>query len=317
MNHETSAFAYQKVGITGGTGLVGTALVKLLRETGYQVIVFTRSKNKKGTDPGIQYSYWNWKKKIIDGDLLRSCDYVIHLAGAGVMAHRWTWAYRKEIRNSRVVRGSLIVETLKAAPAKTRVLLGASAIGYYGADINIKTQFIETTPPAKDFLGTVCHDWEQSLQPAAENIRTCFIRTGIVMSRNGGIFPRLRKLFRFLWVPIPGSGFQKISWIHITDLCRLYIYCMQNDQVEGPVNACAPQPILLYQLMELMNKCLKKYCIFFHIPPFMVRMVKGRRAGEILKSTTVNCERIIHYGFRFKYNNFDHCLIDLTRDERL
>ncbi|MBS1929443.1 MAG: TIGR01777 family oxidoreductase [Ferruginibacter sp.] len=312
MNHENAEIAYQKVGITGGTGLIGTALVKMLREAGYKVIIFTRKKNKISEDPGVFYSHWDWKKKILDGPLLRSCDYIIHLAGAGIMARRWTWIYKKEIRNSRVLSAKLIIDTLNEGPSQTRAIIGASAIGYYGKDSGSVTGFLETDRPADDFLGEVCQAWENQLTNFQKNkVRTCLIRTGIVMSREGGLFFKLKKLFRYNLVPIPGTGCQILSWIHIYDLCKLYIYCMQNEKISGPVNACGSEPATLYQLMSVMNRRLKKFALFYHIPPFMVRIAKGKIANEILKSATVNNDFIRNSGFRFRFNKADDCIYNL------
>lgn len=318
MNHEKSIYASQKVGITGGTGLVGKELVKLLQQFGYQIVIFTRRKNQNVINPGITYSQWNWKNKKIDGELLRSCDFIIHLAGAGIMAKRWTFFYKRAIRNSRVRGTQLIVDTLNAGPAKTRVLIGASAVGYYGATKNILFSFKETSSHSSDFLGKVCYDWENALfAPKNSNIRTCAIRTGIVFSRTGGIFPQLKKLFHFKLVPIPGPGTQQFSWIHVADLCRVYLLCMQNEKLSGPVNACSNITSSLNEIMLRLEKLLMKNCIFLNIPPFMVRIAMGEAANEILKSTSASNSLIRYHGFVPKFISIEDCLRDLVYPSRL
>ena len=318
MDHEKEFYAFKKIGITGGTGLIGETLIKMLHDFRYQIIIFTRSKNRISDHPDVTYSHWDWENKIIDGNLLRSCDNIIHLAGAGVMDHRWTKKYKKEIRDSRVLSSQFLIDTLNAGPIKTRALIGASAIGYYGPDKDLRNQFMENDPHAKDFLGELCYEWEQTLlQPKREYIRTCLVRTGIVLSRDGGAFPELKKLFKYKLVPIPGSGNQRLSWIHIADLCRLYIHLMHNPEIKGPVNAVANLPLTLYEFMLRLGKKLKKKYMLINVPGFILKIIKGEGASEILKSTTVSNFLSRELGFVFKFGFIDDCLYDLTKANRL
>jgi len=294
--------------------MIGTEILKILYANDYQVVIFTRAKNKPEDGPRIIYSQWDWKKKIIDGDLLRSCDYIIHLAGANIAGRRWTRWYKKKIYDSRVKSAQLIIDTLNAGPSKTRAIIGASASGYYGEDGNILSSFSENSRPNNSFLGKLCNDLEKTLQqPTKNNIRTCIVRTGMVLSRRGGIFPRLRNQFWRNIIMVPGSGHQRVSWIHLNDLARFYAFCIQNEKMRGPINASTNDVVSMYGLMLRIEWAVGKNCLFLNIPSYMVRIALGGIASELLKSTTMNNTLIAHSGFTFRFKEIEECVFDLTR----
>ena len=289
--------------ITGGTGLVGKALAKQLVEKNYEVIILTRSIKDVPTQKNISYALWNVKEKQIDINAVKKADAIIHLAGAGVMDNKWTAAYKKEIRDSRVNSGELIINTLKNNEHKVQIIVAASAIGWYGEDKKPGHFFEETEKADAAFLGEVCKEWEESIEPAtAMGIRVVKLRTGIVLSDAGGAYPEFKSSLKFGVASILGSGKQMISWIHIDDLCRQYIFALENETISGSYNSVAPKPVDNKTMTLTIAKVIKgSFFISVHVPQFVLTIMLGDRSVEILKSATVGTEKIKQAGFTFLY----------------
>lgn len=304
----------QTVLITGGTGMVGKALTKALIKKGYSVIILTRDMHEKKVEPGLSYALWNVAKQEIDLNALQSADHIIHLAGAGVVDKRWTEAYKKEIVESRTESGRLIYETLKNNPNKVNAIVSASAIGWYGADTDAETPFIETDPADDSFLGQTCRLWESSIEPvAALGKRLVKLRIGIVLSNDGGALAEFKKPMGFGVAAILGNGKQIVSWIHIEDLCSLFIAGMEDENLSGSYNAVAPMPVTNKTLTITLAKALKKkFYVPAHVPAFVLKLMLGQSSIEVLKSTTVSCKKILDTGFEFKFKTIDAALEDLA-----
>jgi uncharacterized protein (TIGR01777 family) len=298
----------QTVLITGGSGLVGQELSKMLINKGFKVIILSRNKNSSNNN--IQYAQWDIKKQTIDLKALQEADFIIHLAGAGVVDKKWTESYKKEILLSRTESSKLIIDALSKNPNKVKAIISASAIGWYGPDKKNDYSFSETDAPDNNFLGETCRLWEESVDPATKiGIRVCKLRTGIVLTKKGGALREFIKPIKMGIAGILGRGNQIISWIHIEDLCRMFIHCMENDQLQGSYNAVAPSPVSNKTLTISLAKLLKG--IFFipvHVPVFILKLMMGQRSIEILKSTTVSCEKIKKTGFVFYYPTIDAAL---------
>ncbi|RZL12617.1 MAG: TIGR01777 family protein, partial [Pedobacter sp.] len=228
--------------ITGGTGLVGRALTKALLNKGHHVYILTREVAKKSAQENVKYASWNVAKGIIDVDVIKNSEYIFHLAGAGIADKRWTPKYKEKILNSRVEGSKLLSNTIRNHATKLKSVICASATGWYGADKNSHA-FIESDNAADDFLGEVCRQWEESLQPGSSPV--AHIRTGIVLSNNGGAYPKLTMPIQYGIAPILGNGKQVMSWIHIDDVCRIFLHAIQNEQLKGVYNAVAPSPAAL------------------------------------------------------------------------
>lgn len=289
--------------ITGGTGLVGKALTEELLQKGYAVIILTR--NLKDTKPqsNVEYALWDVNKKMIDVKALQKADAIIHLAGAGVADKKWTAKYKQEIIDSRVKSSELIIETLKTNVHKVKVIVSASAIGWYGTDKIPGHYFTENEGPDADFLGEVCRLWEESTVPAeAMGIRVCRLRTGIVLANEGGAYKEFKAPLKFGIASILGSGKQTVSWIHIEDLCRAYLFAIENENMSGSFNAVSPAPVTNKTLVLEMAKAAKgKAFIPVHVPEFVLKIMLGARSIEVLKSTTVSSNKIKQAGFQFIY----------------
>jgi len=289
--------------ITGGTGLVGKALVQQLIQKNYQVIILTRSIKDFKPVNNVSYALWNVKESTIDVEAIKKADAIIHLAGAGVMDKKWTAEYKKEIKESRTKSSELLIKTLKNDEHKVQVIVSASAIGWYGEDKIPGHYFSENEKPDAAFLGEVCKEWEASIEPAeALGIRVTKLRTGIVLSKNGGAYPEFKSSLKFGVASILGSGKQIVSWIHIDDLCRQYIFALENEHIYGSYNAVAPTPVSNKTItLAIANKVKGTFFIPIHIPQFALSILMGTRSIEILKSATVSADKIKKDGFVFLY----------------
>ncbi|MFT3679960.1 MAG: TIGR01777 family oxidoreductase [Ferruginibacter sp.] len=302
--------------ITGGTGMVGKALTTLLNDKGYRVIILTRKLPLKTPSEMTRYALWNVAKQEIDINAVQQADHIIHLAGAGVMDKRWSSSYKKEIQDSRIKSSELLVKTLKENNNKVKTVVSASAIGWYGKDRNDiigKGGFTETDPPDTGFLGETCRLWEQSIQPVQDpGKRLVILRTGIVLGNEGGAFPQFKQPIQFGIAAILGNGRQIISWIHIEDLCRLYINALDNGKMNGIYNAVAPFPVDNKTLVLSVAKKLRgKIFIPIHVPAFILKLVLGESSIEVLKSTYVSSGKIKQTGFTFLYPSVDAALNEL------
>jgi uncharacterized protein (TIGR01777 family) len=301
--------------ITGGTGLVGNRLVDALVKKGYHVTVLSRQEKQSSTLPGVVYSKWDFRKDIIDQSVLEKADAVIHLAGAGVMDKSWTEAYQKEIVESRTESIKYLLQKLASFNHKVKTLVSASAIGWYGPDLKDDYAFSEEDNYDNHFLGTTCKVWEESAE-LAENmgIRVCKLRIGIVLSKDGGALPELMRPVKMGIAAILGSGKQMVSWIHIEDLCRMFIFALENEKLSGSYNAVAPQPTSHKNLIFSIARILKRsFWIPVFVPSILLKCMLGKRSIELLKSTTVSSKKISAAGFTFLYPEVGQALKKLLR----
>jgi uncharacterized protein (TIGR01777 family) len=303
--------------ITGGSGLIGKALTKFLVEKGCHVIIVTRNAKKANKkfkknfsnmqDPSlISFITWNVKNQTIDMEAVRKVDYIVHLAGAGVADKRWTTKRKKEILESRTKSSELIVKTLKENPNQVRAVISASAIGWYShtpaADLQTVSR-IESDPPDPGFLGETCRLWEESIEPITSmDKRLVKLRTGIVLSNDGGALKSFKRPVKWGLATIMGNGKQTISWIHIDDLCRIYWEAINNDAWKGAYNAVATRPVSNKEfVLELAKKMKGRFFIPIHIPSFVLKLLLGQMSIEVLKSTNVSSEKIRKEGFQFLF----------------
>lgn len=300
--------------ITGGTGLIGKELTRLLTEVGYKVIIMSRQR-PSGGDGQIRYAQWNVKEQTLDVAALQEADYIVHLAGANVAGQRWTSSRKLEILTSRTRSSGLIADMLAKHPNKVKKVISASAIGFYGDTINASRPFVETDTPADDFLGTTCVAWENSIKPvAALGKKLVIFRTGIALSREGGALFEFYRPLRLGVAAILGSGEQWVSWIHIHDMVRLYLNAIVNDNLEGIFNAVAPHPVTNEQLvLSMATAARNKSFVPVHTPAFALKLILGEMSVEVLKSVKVSSAKMEGTGFQFSYPNIDDAMAQLFK----
>jgi uncharacterized protein len=291
--------------ITGGTGMIGKALTKALLDKGYEVTILTRKKPAGTAAPGMSYAEWDIKRQTIETTSIAKADHIIHLAGAGVADKRWSRKRKQEIVESRVRSVELLIKTMAEVPNKVKTIVSSSGIGWYGPDPSIPNPhpFKEDAPAHNDFLGQTCLQWEQCLDPAKQmGKRVVSLRTGIVLSDEGGALKEFRKPLNFMLATILGNGRQVISWIDIRDLVQIYIKSIEDTQLSGAYNAVAPHPVNNRQLVLQLARSERKFYIPFYVPSFVLKAVLGEMSIEVLKSATVSCDKISQSGFTFQFS---------------
>jgi uncharacterized protein len=291
-------------------------LTELLIKKGYQVTILTRKLPAGNAQKNISFALWNVKEKTIDTKAIQQADHIIHLAGAGVVDKRWNNAYKKEIQDSRTQSSTLLIQAMQQNENKIKTIVSASAIGWYGADGRAQQNgegFIESATAATDFLGETCRLWEQSVEPAEQMAkRLVMLRTGIVLSNDGGALEEFKKPLQFGIAGILSKGKQMVSWIHIDDLCRMYVEALRNEHLSGVYNAVAPAPVSNKTLtLELASIMKGKAFIPVHVPAIALKMILGESSVEVLKSCTVSCEKIKQAGFIFLYPSIEAALLNL------
>jgi uncharacterized protein (TIGR01777 family) len=303
--------------ISGGTGMIGKHLTKTLLAKNYKVIILSRTAGKQATADNLTYAQWDLDKQTINKESVEKADYIIHLAGAGVADKRWNKKRKQEIVDSRVKSGELFCKALEQNTNKVKAVISISGIGWYGPDPAIPNPdpFTEEDPASDDFLADTCKQWEASIAPVTkQGKRLVILRTGIVLSKDGGALKEFEKPLKFGVATILGSGRQVISWIHIEDLTRLFITAIENENISGVYNAVAANSISNKEFMMKLGAIKRgKFFIPIPVPSFALKMVLGEMSIEVLKSATVSCAKLHYAGFNFLYPSVDEALKDLTK----
>lgn len=302
--------------ITGGTGLVGRALTKLLTDVGYKVIILSRRSGREPDNALVSYAHWDVARQTIDEAAVQQADYIVHLAGANVGDKRWTAARKKEILNSRTQSAGLLFDALSKYPNKVKKVISASAIGYYGENKG-GPAFTEADPPFNDFLGTTCVAWENSVLRMKElQKKVVILRTGIALNLAGGALKEFYKPLQFGFATILGNGEQYISWIHTHDLARIYLSTIVNHDLEGIFNAAAPYPVQNKELVMTMAQEAKgKSFVPVHVPAFALKLALGEMSIEVLKSCRVSSVKIQETGFVFSYPDIRSAMENIFQEK--
>ncbi|MET7905708.1 TIGR01777 family oxidoreductase [Streptomyces sp. NPDC005336] len=290
-----------RIAVTGSSGLIGTALVRSLREDGHQVVRLVRRPPR-----GEEEVQWDPKRQWVDTAGLRGCEAVVHLAGAGVGDHRWTDAYKKEIRDSRVLGTAAIAEAVASLDVPPRVLVSGSAVGYYGDTGERAVD--ESAPPGHGFLADLCQEWEEAAAAAQEaGVRTVFTRTGLVISSEGGAWGRLFPLFKLGLGGRMGSGRQYWSFIALHDHIAALRHILDTADLSGPVNLTAPTPVTNREMTTAMGRVLRRPTPF-SVPAPALRLALGEMSGDVLGSVRALPRRLLDSGFSFTYPHVDEAL---------
>jgi uncharacterized protein len=292
-----------KIIISGATGLVGAALRTALLAEGHNVGRLVRSEGAASTGD----IPWNPTAGTIDEEALEGADAVVNLNGAGIGDSRWTPDRKELLRSSRVNSTRLLVDTLSKLRQRPRVFVSASAIGYYGSRAD--EILTESSTSGDDFLSALSRDWEaEGLRAEAGGVRTVIVRFGIILSADGGALPRMLTPFKLGAGGRLGSGNQWMSWIALDDVVGAIRVAIANDQLRGPVNVVAPNPVQNAEFTRVLAKALHRSAIF-PAPAFMLRLALGEMADALLLSSQrAQPERLISAGFKFRFENLDSTL---------
>jgi len=311
-----------RVIVTGGTGLIGRALIQELIVAKHEVIVLSRNpETAKGLPKEVQCLRWDGRTSQGWGEWVDGAGAIINLAGEsiagetllGLILKRWTPERKRRILESRLNAGAAILQAIQEARQKPKVVVQASAVGYYGSRGDI--ELMETTPPAHDFGAMTCIDWEKSTAPVEEmGVRRVVIRTaGVVMSTRGGALPFMLLPFKlYLGGPL-GNGKQWFSWIHVKDEARAILFLIENSSANGVFNLCAPGTLTNKEFSNTLGRVLKRPSRI-PVPAFALRLTFGEKADILLGSQNQISTRLSNLGFTFKFPDAESALIDLLSE---
>ncbi len=297
-----------KILISGGSGLVGTHLTKLLQSNGHSVSHLTTRKSRVGERDGVSIFYWNPAEKQIDTKALDGVEVIINLAGASI-SKRWTTSYKKEIVDSRVNSAETLIEALKNNNHSVKHFIAASAIGFYGS--HPTKEFSEDDTAGKGFLADVVKVWEEAnLQVKQLNIPLATLRIGVVLDANEAALPQLAKPVRYGLGAAVGSGKQYMAWVHIDDICGMFYHLLEN-KLQGIYNGVGSYSVTNKALTKEIAEVLGKPLWMPNVPAFLLKLAMGEQAQLALMSTKVSSKKIEASGYKFKYPDLKYALQDL------
>lgn len=292
-----------KVLISGGSGLVGSALTQSLRADGHSVFHFVRP----GRTPAPGDVRWDPSQATVDVPALEGYDAIVHLSGASISGGRWTEQRKKELRSSRVDSTRVLVDSLERLKQPPRVFVCASAIGYYGSRGD--ELLTESSGCGNDFLALLCRAWEgEAARAAARGVRTVMARFGVVLATQGGALPRMLTPFKLGVGGRLGSGKQWMSWVALEDVVQILRTAIADQKMQGPVNLVAPQPVQNAEFTRVLAKVLHRPAIF-PAPAIALRLVLGQMAdGLLLASQRVQPEKLTASGYMFHHESLQPAL---------
>ena len=294
--------------VTGVSGLIGKHLCQVLQNKGYAVRVLGRTKRK---NVPYQQFIWDIPSGHIEEGALDGLYAVIHLAGANIGEGRWTDNRKREIVSSRVDSMKLLSDGLKNVEGRISTFISASAVGYYGAK-TVDTVFEESNDPAMDFVGQVCLKWELAADVFEnDGIRTVKMRTGVVFTPTGGPLAQMTQPVKLGVGSGLGRGSQYLPWIHIDDLCRMYLKAIENETMSGPYNAVAPEHVTNEALIKNIGTVIGRKVWLPNLPAFLLKIIFGEMAVIFLEGSRISSERMQETGFKFKFRTLTSALTDL------
>jgi hypothetical protein len=299
--------------ITGGRGLIGQNLARQLLRKGYKVIILSR--NNKPL-PGLEVISWRTDNRTSLSGVIRGADYIIHLAGADIISKKWTAARKQEIVDSRVESAQFILEILNEQDHACKGFISASAVGYYGTSASTST-FTESDVPAADFIGNTCKLWEAAADRfEGQGIRTVKLRMGVVLVNGGRVLDQPALATKMWLGSAIGSGNQPFPFIHIDDLCSIYIRAIEDEGMAGAFNAVAPNQVSNKEFARTLAQVLGKPLWLPNIPTPLVKLFLGERSGLVLNGNRVSPARIMSQGYDFQFPELQQALHALLVDTR-
>jgi hypothetical protein len=296
--------------ITGGTGLIGSHLIPLLKEAGFRIHVLSRSSNP--IDYCDAVFTWNVNRGEIDERAFEGVTHIVHLAGEGIADGRWTESRMKSIISSRVKSAELISEVLQKRNQRIDVFVSGSAVGWYGAKTD-NLLHTEDESPETDFMGETCRLWEEAAD-AFDNVATRIVkvRTGIVLAKESGAFPKLIQPFRVHLGAALGSGKQQMPWIHIDDIVQVFYQAISNENYSGAINASATESCTNLEFSKTLAKILGRKLLPIHVPSVVLKMVLGDMSAVVLEGSRVSNSKLRNLGYQFKFEKLEDALNNLV-----
>jgi uncharacterized protein (TIGR01777 family) len=299
----------RRVVITGGTGLIGMHLSILLEKEKYDVVHLSRSRK-----PGERFKSYLWEPETgyCDKDAFKDGDTVIHLAGANIGEKRWTARRKRIIIDSRTETARLIYGASVASGIRPDAFITASGKDYYGSGISEKI-FGETDPPGTDFMAETCRLWEAAADPfEAAGVRVVKLRTALVLAAEGSAVSKLIAPARAGLIIRLGTGRQYFPWIHIGDLCNVYLKAVSDSTMSGPFNASAPDYVTHDMLMSVIARHKHLPVFLPHVPQWMLHLILGEMSVVLTSGSRISPDRLIRSGFEFRYPDIDQALRAIT-----
>lgn len=296
--------------ISGGGGLIGRYLTSELLSSGYNVSHLSRKAEQFGK---VRVHRWDPGKGILDPSNLLGVDYIIHLAGANIGEKSWSVQRKNEIISSRVGSANLILRTIRENNIPLKAFISASAIGYYGS-VTTERIFREEDPPGNDFLGKVCLKWENAADEfKKEGIRVVKVRTGVVLEKNDSALSKLMMPAKSGFLVQTGNGRQYMPWIHISDLCRIYLKAINDQGMSGAYNAVSPMHITHAGFMKTLAKVMGKSVFPVPAPAFILKAALGEMSKVVLEGSRVSSDKLMNSGFEFLYSDLATALEDVLK----
>ncbi len=291
--------------ITGGSGLIGSHLTATLLDSGYKVSHLSRNRAKLGQ---IRVFKWSPDIEFIDPEALDGVDYIVHLAGANIGEKKWSKKRKLEIIGSRVNSAKFLHKIVSEREIILKAFISASATGFYGNSSSTKI-FNENDLPGNDYLSLVCKQWEEASDLFTNSgIRTVKIRTGVVLEKTDSALSKLMMPAKFGFLVQTGNGLQYMPWIHIRDLCNIYLEAIKETGMSGSYNATAPQSVTHAEFIKVLGRVMKKPVFPIPVPGFVLKTVLGEMADVVLKGNAVSSEKLMNTGFKFLYPNLEEAL---------
>lgn len=298
--------------IAGGTGFLGRHLANHLEDNGHDLIILTRSSSTY-EGQGKHDNRWYKSYKTDVTRWVNEADAVINLAGEGLFDRRWTESVKKKLYHSRIDTTRVLVEAIEHADNRPQVFVSGSAVGYYGS--RGEKPLDEQAAPGDDFLARLCVDWEHEASKAEKfGVRVVNPRTGLPLEKDGGVLEQMLMPFQFFVGGAIGDGSQYMPWIHVRDFCRSITFAMQQEDVSGAYNACAPEPVTMKEFAETLGRVLNRPSLF-NVPEPLLKVAFGEAADFMTASLNVRPAVLQERGFTFDYTGLEEALRQILRPE--
>jgi len=298
-----------KIAITGGSGLLGIQVTKILLSKGHEVVHLTRQKNSRG---GVKTFVWDYKKGTIEKGGMEGIDFLVHLAGEGIAAKPWTFKRKKLLVSSRADTASFLHDYVTKNNIQLKGFISASGTSYYDQN-DFETVFTEESLGTDQFMSRCVHFWEQAADKFNDSTRVTKLRFGIILDRSSGAFPKLTGSAKMYMGAALGSGDQAVPWIHIQDASALVVHAIEKETVSGSYNAVATDRVNNREFMQQTRKVIGRFTVVKRVPKRLLRFLYSEMSDLIVLGAHASNDKIKETGFEFKYDKLENALEDLLK----